>query len=267
MAAFAQSCRHGVQRGGLRREDFMKKNLYQYLAKNDYPGRGICLGLAPDGQTAMAAYWIMGRSANSRNRVFDAIDGGIRTAAADPSRLEDPHLIIYNPVLTLNDTTIVTNGDQTDTIFRFLQQGLFPGYGFEAALSTRTFEDDAPNFTPRISGVVDMRRGGYKLSILKSCDGNGSSVQRQFFDYPQPVAGEGHFISTYQKNGSPIPSFAGEPLRVAVNESDPAEYAGRLWEALNEENKVSLFVRAVKLDTGDYKDHIINKYSHLEDAQ
>ena len=180
----------------------MKKNLYTYLAGNEYPGRGICIGRSPDGTKAMIAYWIMGRSANSRNRVFDAIPGGIRTVAADPAKLEDPHLIIYNPVLTLNDTTIVTNGDQTDTIYRYMRDNLFPGYGFEAALATRTFEDDAPNFTPRISGVVDMRRGGYKLSILKSCDGNPASVQRQTFDYPQPVAGEGHFISTYVKNGA-----------------------------------------------------------------
>lgn len=146
----------------------MKKNLYTYLAGNEYPGRGICIGRSPDGTKAMIAYWIMGRSANSRNRVFDAIPGGIRTVAADPAKLEDPHLIIYNPVLTLNDTTIVTNGDQTDTIYRYMRDNLFPGYGFEAALATRTFEDDAPNFTPRISGVVDMRCGGYKLSILKA---------------------------------------------------------------------------------------------------
>ena len=146
----------------------MKKNLYKYLAGNDYPGRGIVLGKSPDGQKAFVAYWIMGRSANSRNRVFEPIDGGIRTVAADPAKLEDPHLIIYNAVLTLRETTVVTNGDQTDTIARFMNGNLFPGYSFEAALATRTYEDDAPNFTPRISGVVDMRRGGYKLSIVKS---------------------------------------------------------------------------------------------------
>ena len=187
----------------------MKKNLYKYLAGNEYPGRGIVLGRTPDGQKAIIAYWIMGRSANSRNRVFEAIPGGIRTVAADPAKLEDPHLIIYNAVLTLRETTIVTNGDQTDTIAHFMNENLFPGYSFEAALATRTYEDDAPNFTPRISGVVDMRSGAYKLSILKSCDGNAASVQRQTFDYPQPVAGEGHFISTYLKNGAPIPSYAG----------------------------------------------------------
>ena len=224
----------------------MKKNLYTYLAGNEYPGRGICIGRSPDGTKAMIAYWIMGRSANSRNRVFDAIPGGIR------------------PVLTLNDTTIVTNGDQTDTIYRYMRDNLFPGYGFEAALATRTFEDDAPNFTPRISGVVDMRRGGYKLSILKSCDGNPASVQRQTFDYPQPVAGEGQLITTYQKNGSPIPSFAGEPLRVTLDQNDADEFAGKLWEALNEDNKVSLFVRAITLETGDYEDVILNKYNTVE---
>lgn len=242
----------------------MKKNLYKYLSGNEYPGRGICLGLSPDGTKAMIAYWIMGRSANSRNRVFDAIPGGIRTVAADPSKMEDPHLIIYNPVLTTSKTTIVTNGDQTDTIYQFIQQDLFPGYSFEAALATRTFEDDAPNYTPRISGVVDMHSGAYKLSILKSCDGNGSSVQRQTFDYPQPVTGEGHLITTYKKNGTPIPSFEGAPIRVAVDESDPAEYAGKIWEALNEDNKVSLFVRAIDLTTGDYEDVILNKYNTVE---
>ena len=157
----------------------MKKNIYKYLAGNDYPGRGIVLGQSPDGQKVFVAYWIMGRSANSRNRVFEPITGGIRTVAADPAKLEDPHLIIYNAVLTLRETTVVTNGDQTDTIAQFMNGNLFPGYSFEAALATRTYEDDAPNFTPRISGVVDMRRGGYKLSIVKSNEGNAASVQRQ----------------------------------------------------------------------------------------
>ena len=242
----------------------MKKNLYQYLAGNEYPGRGIVLGRTSDGRKAVIAYWIMGRSANSRNRVFEAIPGGIRTVAADPAKLEDPHLIIYNAVLTLRETTVVTNGDQTDTIAQFINGNLFPGYSFEAALATRTYEDDAPNFTPRISGVVDMRRGGYKLSIVKSCEGNAASVQRQYFDYPQPLSGEGHFISTYQKNGAPIPSFAGEPMRVDIDENDAAEFAGKLWEALNEDNKVSLFVRSITLETGDYEDIILNKYNAVE---
>lgn len=244
----------------------MKKNLYKYLAGNEYPGRGICIGLSPDGNRVLIGYWIMGRSANSRNRVFEALPerGGIRTVAADPAKMEDPHLIIYNPVLTLGDTTIVTNGDQTDTIYNFIRDGLYPGYSFEAALATRTFEDDAPNFTPRISGIVDMRLGGYKLSILKSCEGNDDSVQRQTFDYPQPIAGEGHLITTYQKNGNPIPSFAGEPMRVALDENDPEEFAGKLWDALNPDNKVSLFVRGIELGTGDYADTILNKYNTVE---
>jgi IMP cyclohydrolase len=243
----------------------MKENLYEYLAGNEYPGRGICIGKAPGGKKAMIAYFIMGRSVNSRNRVFDPIDGGIRTRAADPSQMTDPHLIIYNPVLTHDATTIVTNGDQTDTIRDFMVRNDFPGYGFEAALNTRIFEDDGPNWTPRISGVVDMRAGSYKLSILKSDDGDEKSVQRFTFDYPQPLPDEGHFISTYKCNGTPIPSFAGEPLRVALDEEDPNEYAGKLWEALNEDNKVSLFVRAIDLTSQAYEDVIINKYKTVEE--
>jgi IMP cyclohydrolase len=188
--------------------------------------------------------------------VFEPIDGGIRTVAADPAKLEDPHLIIYNAVLTLRETTVVTNGDQTDTIARFMNGNLFPGYSFEAALATRTYEDDVPNFTPRISGVVDMRRGGYKLSIVKSDEGNAESVQRQTFDYPQPVAGEGHFISTYVKNGAPIPSFVGEPLRVSIDTNDADKFADKLWASLNEDNKVSLFVRSIELETGASFNHV-----------
>ncbi len=243
----------------------MKENLYEYLAGNEYPGRGICIGKTPGGRKAMIAYFIMGRSVNSRNRVFAPIDGGICTMAADPSKMTDPHLIIYNPVLTLGNTTIVTNGDQTDTIRDFITRDICPGYGFEAALNTRTFEDDGPNWTPRISGVVDMRMGGYKLSILKSDNGNENSLQRFTFDYPQPLAGEGHFISTYKCNGAPIPSFVGEPLLVAMDGEDPGEYAGRLWRALNEDNKVSLFVRTIDLATQAYKDVIINKYKTVEE--
>ena len=244
----------------------MKANLYEYLAGNEYPGRGICIGKTPGGK-AMIVYFIMGRSVNSRNRVFDPIEGGIRTMAADPSKMTDPHLIIYNPVLTLKNTTIVTNGDQTNTIYDFIAHNDFPAYGFEAALNTRTFEDDGPNWTPRISGVVDMSMGGYKLSILKSCDGNEKSVQRFTFDYSQPLLGEGHFISTYKCNGNPIPSFAGEPLQVAVDEDDPDKYATKLWKALNEDNKVSLFVRSIDLNTQTYKDVIGNKYRAVRDNQ
>lgn len=242
----------------------MKQDLCALLRGNPYPGRGIVLGMTPDGKSSVAVYFIMGRSANSRNRVFEPIDGGIRTVAADPAKLEDPHLIIYNAVLTLRETTVVTNGDQTDTIAQFMNGNLFPGYSFEAALATRTYEDDAPNFTPRISGVVDMRRGGYKLSIVKSDEGNAESVQRQTFDYPQPVAGEGHFISTYVKNGAPIPSFTGEPLRVAIDTNDADKFADKLWASLNEDNKVSLFVRSIELETGEYEDIILNKYTAVE---
>ena len=242
----------------------MKESLYEYLAGNEYPGRGICIGKTSGGNKAMIAYFIMGRSVNSRNRVFDPINGGIRTLAADPSKMTDPHLIIYNPVLTLDNTTIVTNGDQTDTIRDFIARNDFSGYGFETALNTRTFEDDKPNWTPRISGVVDMRLGGYKLSILKSSDGNEKSVQRFTFDYSEPLASFGHFISTYKCNGTPIPSFAGEPLCVAVDEDDPEKYAAKLWKALNDDNKVSLFVRAIDLATQTCKDVIINKYKTVE---
>ncbi|MHB8139015.1 MAG: IMP cyclohydrolase [Smithellaceae bacterium] len=243
----------------------MKVDLYEYLAGNEYPGRGICIGKTAGGNKAMIAYFIMGRSTNSRNRVFDPIDGGIRTRAADPSKMTDPHLIIYNPVLTIDKTTIVTNGDQTDTIRDFMFRKEFPGFSFESALSTRTFEDDKPNWTPRISGVVDMHTGAYKLNILKSDAGNENSVQRITFDYSQPLPGEGHFISTYRCNGNPIPSFEGEPLSVDLDEEDANEYAGKLWESLNEDNKVSLFVRAIDLKTQAYEDVIINKYKALEE--
>ena len=189
-----------------------KIDLNEYLASNEYPGRGIAVAKAPDGRQMFIGYFIMGRSENSRNRVFDPVPerGGICTIAADPAKLEDPSLIIYNPVLTLGKTHIVTNGDQTDTIY----DGMSRGKSFADSLRTRTFEPDGPNYTPRISAVV-YEDGSYQMSILKSADGNGESVQRYFFDYPQPVAGEGHFISTYKHNGSPIPSFEGEPLRFA----------------------------------------------------
>ena len=229
-----------------------------FLKNTSYPGRGILVG------RDRVYYFIMGRSENSRNRVFVKTGDGIRTEAHDPAKLADPSLIIYHPVRTMGTDLVVTNGDQTDTIARFMNGNLFPGYSFEAALATRTYEDDAPNFTPRISGVVDMRRGGYKLSIVKSDEGNAESVQRQTFDYPQPVAGEGHFISTYVKNGAPIPSFAGEPLRVAIDTNDADKFADKLWVSLNEDNKVSLFVRSIELETGEYEDIILNKYTAVE---
>ena len=203
-----------------------KINLNEYLAANEYPGRGIAVAKAPDGRQMFIGYFIMGRSENSRNRVFDPVPerGGICTMAADPAKLEDPSLIIYNPVLTLGKTHIVTNGDQTDTIFDEMSRGK----SFADALRTRTFEPDEPNYTPRISAVV-YADGSYQMSILKSADGNGESVQRYFFDYPQPVAGEGHFISTYKHNGNPIPSFEGEPLRFACPRTI-GDFAHGLWQ-------------------------------------
>ena len=232
-------------------------DLNTLVRENAYPGRGIVLGLTPSGKKAVIAYFIMGRSANSRNRVFDPIPGGIRTMAADPAKLEDPSLIIYNPVLTLGNSHIVTNGDQTDTVYDFMKEGKT----FEEALRTRTFEPDGPNWTPRISGLVQLEDGKmqYKLSILKSADGNGESVRRYFFEYPQPVAGEGHFIHTYKCDGNPIPSFEGEPEKVAVCE-DLGQFANDLWANLNPDNKVSLFVRTICLETGEVGDCIYNKY-------
>ena len=238
-------------------------DLYEQLKTNAYPGRGIVLGLAPSGKTALIAYFIMGRSANSRNRVFDPVEaiGGIRTLAADPAKLEDPSLIIYNPVRTVGENThIVTNGDQTDTVYDFMAKG----DSFEAALHTRTFEPDGPNWTPRISGVVELAEGAcsYKLSILKSADGNGESCRRYFFEYPQPVAGEGHFLHTYKCDGSPIPSFAGEPERVRLM-GDIDTFTRMVWNSLNEDNKVSLFVRYIDLATGKTQDRIVNKYEKV----
>ncbi len=244
-----------------------KINLNEYLASNEYPGRGIAVAMAPDGRQMFIGYFIMGRSENSRNRVFDPVPerGGICTIAADPAKLEDPSLIIYNPVLTLGKTHIVTNGDQTDTIYDLMSQGK----SFADALRTRTFEPDGPNYTPRISAVV-YADGSYQMSILKSADGNGDSVQRYFFDYPQPVAGEGHFISTYKHNGNPIPSFEGEPLRFACPRTI-GDFAHGLWSSLNPDNKVSLFARVIDLDTGESGDMIFNKYdpvcSDLDDPE
>ena len=185
----------------------MKKNLYKLLEANEYPGRGIVLGRSAKGDKAVVAYWIMGRSENSRNRVFDLIEGGLRTVAADPKKLEDPHLIIYNAVRTLRNTTIVTNGDQTDTIYNFIAESRCPGYDFEAALATRTFEDDEPNWTPRISGAIDMATGAYKMSILKSLEGNAESVLRQTFDYPHSPARRGPFHQHLQEKRQSHPQL------------------------------------------------------------
>ena len=231
------------------------------LAVNSYPGRGIVIGRSDDGLRAVLAYFIMGRSANSRNRVFTEKDGGIITEAADPSKLEDPSLIIYAPVRVFGSRTIVTNGDQTDTIFEAYEKG----HGFAKALRTRTFEPDTPNFTPRISGVVKVTKKGkmsYKLSILRSDEGNGGSVERFFFEYPQPVPGEGRFIHTYRCDGSPIPSCSGEPEKVKLS-GDIDTFTNMLWNSLNEANKVSLFVREIELKTGKCKTRIVNKYEKV----
>ena len=225
------------------------------LRGNPYPGRGIVLGRSPDGNKAVIAYFIMGRSENSRNRVFVETPDGIRTQAHDPSKMTDPSLIIYAPVRVFGSATVVTNGDQTDTI----REGLAAGRSFAEALRTRTFEPDRPNYTPRISGLVD-KDGGYTLSILKSADGNPASCRRYFFEYGDPLAGQGHYIHTYMGDGDPLPSFEGEPEQVAITAKNPRELADLMWASLNEENKVSLFVRYIDLMTGSWESVIINKH-------
>lgn len=232
-------------------------NLAAELSGNSYPGRGIVIGRSDCGTQAVIAYFIMGRSANSRNRVFTVKDGGIVTQAADESKLEDPSLIIYAPVRVFAEKTIVTNGDQTDTIYNHLKEGK----GFAKALRTRYFEPDAPNFTPRISGIVKVKNGemNYKMSIVKSDNGKQESVERFFYEYPQPLKGEGRFIHTYSCDGNPIPSFSGEPTRVILN-GDIDTFTQTVWNNLDSENKVSLFVRYIDLKTGETQDRIINKY-------
>lgn len=231
-------------------------NIYDELKNNDYPGRGIVIGKSADGKSAVAAYFIMGRSVNSRNRVFIEDGDGIRTEAHDPSKLEDPHLIIYAPVRVLGNKTIVTNGDQTDTIYDLMNQQMT----FEQSLRCREYEDDAPNYTPRISGIIKRGENGfnYAMSILKSDDGNPDSCQRFTFSYTTPIAGEGHFIHTYMGDGSPLPSFKGEPKKVGIP-NDIDEFTDGLWTSLNEDNKVSLFVRYIDIETGKAETRIVNK--------
>ena len=227
-------------------------SLTEKLASNTYPGRGIVLGMLPDGKTSVAAYFIMGRSVNSRNRVFMEEPDGIRTEAFDPSKLSDPSLIIYHPVRQLGRSLIVTNGDQTDTIRDFMERG----ETLEQALRTREFEPDGPNWTPRISGLVQSD-GSYKLSILKSADPEGSACTRHFFEYPA-LKGVGHFLHTYETNGDPIPTFFGEPERVALD-GDIDTFTAAVWDNLNEDNKISLFVRFTNVETGAYEQRILNK--------
>lgn len=233
-----------------------KRSLAEELSSNAYPGRGIVIGKSEDGTQAVTAYFIMGRSSNSRNRVFVEDGEGIRTQAFDPSKLEDPSLIIYAPVRVLGNKTIVTNGDQTDTIYELMDKQ----QTFEQSLRTREFEPDAPNYTPRISGIMHIEEGryNYAMSILKSSDGDPSSCSRFTFAYENPLAGEGHFIHTYQGDGNPLPSFEGEPVRVGI-EGGIDSFTQLLWENLNEENKVSLFVRYIDLATGKYETRIVNK--------
>ena len=230
-------------------------DIKQDLAGNSYPGRGIVIGQSADGKQAVIAYFIMGRSENSRNRVFVEEGAGIRTQAFDPAKLSDPSLVIYAPVRVLGEATIITNGDQTDTIYDFMSEGKT----FEEALRTRTFEPDGPNYTPRISGIVERRQGSftYKLSILKSCDGDPDFAQRFFFEYA-PKPGLGHFIHTYKQDGDPIPSYEGEPTPVLI-EGDIDAFTASLWENLNQDNKVSLFVRTIDLTTGGTETRIVNK--------
>lgn len=232
-------------------------DLTALLAANSYPGRGIVLGNTADGKQSVAAYFIMGRSENSRNRIFVKEPDGLRTEAYDPAKLADPSLIIYHPVRQMGRGLIVTNGDQTDTILEFLKQGL----PMEQALRTREFEPDGPNWTPRISGLLGPNCS-YKLSILKAADGTGRRCLRQTFEYPgQP--GTGHFLHTYAGDGDPLPSFAGEPEQVAV-EGDIDSLASAVWDALDEANRISLFVRFTDLETRDFQQRIVNKYSGKE---
>ena len=230
------------------------KTVKERLTGNSYPGRGIVLGVTPDGTKSVAAYFIMGRSVKSRNRIFVQEPDGIRTEAYDPALMKDPHLIIYHPVRQIGQGLIVTNGDQTDTIWEYLSKG----ESWEAALRTRQFEDDGPNWTPRISGIL-AGDGSYKMSILKSADALGSACARFFWEYPA-IPGLGHFLHTYVCDGNPvIPTFRGEPERVSIP-NDIEAFTKELWENLNKNNKISLFVRYTDLKTGAYEQRIINKH-------
>ena len=233
-------------------------SLEQELKGNTYPGRGIVIGKTPDGTKAVSAYFIMGRSENSRNRVFVEDGEGIRTQAFDPAKLQDPSLIIYAPVRILGNKTIVTNGDQTDTIY----QGMDKQLTFEQCLRSREFEPDGPNYTPRISGIMHIENGkfNYAMSILKSNHGDPASCCRYTFAYENPLAGEGHFIHTYKSDGNPLPSFEGEP-KLAGMMVEIDDFTKLLWESLNEENKVSLFVRYIEIASGRYETRIVNKNS------
>lgn len=233
-----------------------KLSIAKLLSENSYPGRGIIIGKSACGNYAVTAYFIMGRSVNSRNRIFVETSDGIKTEAFDPSKLEDPSLIIYSPVRVLGNKTIVTNGDQTDTIYELMNKQ----FTFEQALRTREFEPDAPNYTPRVSGIIKTENDdfNYALSILKSADGNPLSCQRQTFSYENPINGIGHFIHTYKCDGNPIPSFEGEPEKIGID-GDIKAFTDTLWNNLNWDNKVSLFVRYINLENGGVETKIVNK--------
>jgi hypothetical protein len=231
-------------------------DIRDYLKGNTYPGRGIILGRSEDNGRNIAVYFIMGRSENSRNRVFERTEDGIRTRAFDPAKLTDPSLVIYHPVRAWDGRVIVTNGDQTDTILEYLRGGR----GFHAALMSRTFEPDAPNWTPRISGLINPD-GGYLLSIIKNIGGEAERPAHQLFEFSQPIAGVGHFIHTYRGDGDPLPSFGGEPVPVKIAAADGLEaYARRVWDALDADNRVSLYAREIAAATGETREFIINKH-------
>ncbi|MBO5358358.1 MAG: IMP cyclohydrolase [Clostridia bacterium] len=227
------------------------------LSENAYPGRGIIIGKSADGKNAVIAYFIMGRSENSRNRVFVSDGDGIRTQAFDESKMTDPHLIIYAPVRVLGNKTIVTNGDQTDTIYELMDRQMT----FEQALRTREFEDDAPNFTPRISGIVRLENGdmNYAMSILKSAEGDPTSCQRYTFAYNNPLKANAKFFHTYKCDGNPLPSFEGEPKTITLPDLDIDALTNVIWDNLNQDNKVSLFVRYIDLQSGKFDTRIVNK--------
>ena len=232
------------------------KSMKERLAGNPYPGRGIVAGLSADDKKAVFAYFIMGRSANSRNRVFAEYGDEVKTEPFDASKVEDPSLIIYSPVKVVNRATIVTNGDQTDTI----EESVKKGHCFRHGLMKRKFEPDAPNFTPRISAILYAEEDfSYEMSILKSADEKGTACNRYFFSY-EPVAGLGHFIHTYETDGNPLPTFSGEPERVAIGNNLKA-FADEIWINLNNENKISLYCRAIDLKTGAYDKVLYNKFT------
>ena len=234
---------------------YESKSIKEYIAGNPYVGRGIIIGRTPDAKKAVTAYFIMGRSANSRNRVFEEVKDDVMIKPFDESKVEDPSLIIYHPLRVNDKKIIITNGDQTDTIRDFMKTGMC----FQCALRTRSFEPDAPNWTPRISGLVDIEDDfTYKMSILKSANSEGTSCNRYFFEY-EGLAGQGHFIHTYMTDGNPIPTFIGEPKRLLISD-DIEELTSEIWENLNEENKISLYVRYTDIKTGEYDKRIVNKW-------